>query len=72
MNRGTKTAQDDDASDIELDEIRVHSLSGEGMQRMADDFHYVKKPHADSPLSSPGASSIADPPPIYTLDGARR
>ena len=72
MNRGTKTSQYDSESDIELDEIRVHNLSGEGMQRMANDFHHVKKPDADSPLSSPGASSIADPPPIYTLDGARR
>ncbi|OSS45436.1 hypothetical protein B5807_10288 [Epicoccum nigrum] len=71
MNRGTKTSQDDAGSDIELDEIRVHNLSGEGMQRMADDFH-VKKRDPGISLSSPGAGSIADPPPIYTLDGARR
>jgi hypothetical protein len=71
MNRGTKTSQDDAGSDIELDEIRVHNLSGEGMQSIADDFH-VKKRDTGISLSSPGAGSIADPPPIYTLDGARR
>ncbi|KAF2630410.1 hypothetical protein BU25DRAFT_257457 [Macroventuria anomochaeta] len=68
------------SSDIELDEIRVHSLSGSSMQRMDMD-DYVKtpsfaieitKPDAASPIPSRTASTIADPPPIYSVDGAGR
>lgn len=76
----TRKRDADSAADVELDEIKVHRLSGSGMQRMDLD-DYVKTPgftveitkrDADSPVPSPAASSVADPPPIYTVDGARR
>ena len=79
--REQKTGDDETSSDIELDEIRVHHLSGSSMHGMDADS-YVKTPGVDveitkhdadcPPVPSPGASSIADPPPIYSLDGARR
>jgi hypothetical protein len=65
---------------IELDKIRVHSLSGSGMQRLHRD-DYAKRPAftiepAESAARNSYASSfgggIADPPPIYSVDGAGR
>ncbi|KAJ4379073.1 hypothetical protein N0V86_005114 [Didymella sp. IMI 355093] len=63
-----------DSGDIELDQIKVHGLSGSGgMQRMDDDgapkFDIeTTKAVRSSPLSS--TTSVAYPPPMYTLDGA--
>jgi hypothetical protein len=62
-----------DAGDIELDQIKVHGLSGSGgMQRMHDgapglDMHTIK---AARSRTEDATTSVADPPPIYTLDGA--
>ena len=75
----TKT-RDSGSSDIELDEIRVHSLSGSSMQRMDmdDDTKMprstieITKPDALSSASSLVTPTIADPPPIYSVDGAGR
>lgn len=59
------------ADDIELDQIKVHDLSGAGMERMAGD---QDGPEFGIEIVKPTASagSAADPPPIYTLDGAAR
>ncbi|KZM19153.1 hypothetical protein ST47_g9702 [Ascochyta rabiei] len=69
-----------DVEDIELDQIKVHDLSGAGMQRMNAD------PETDGPKctieittpavagadTSSSKTSAADPPPIYSLDGVGR
>jgi hypothetical protein len=65
------------STDIELDEIRVHDLSGSGMQRLDKD-DYVKMPDLNvRPVTSGTTatitnSSATDPPPLYTVDGAGR
>ncbi|KAF3038170.1 hypothetical protein E8E12_008004 [Didymella heteroderae] len=69
-----------DSDDIELDQIQVHDLSGSGMERMDKDEH-TEAPKFDIEMAKPNAvklspssigSSVADPPPMYTLDGAGR
>lgn len=72
-----------ESEDIELDQIRVHDLSGAGMQRMDTDGYHrhvdgtkfgieMITPSAANSATSSVSSSIADPPPIYTLEGAGR
>lgn len=77
--RKTRRAPDD-SQDIELDQIKVHNLSGSGMQRMdARDVAAVPKFTVEITASAPGGlgassvgSSVADPPPVYCVDGVGR
>lgn len=67
-------------ADIEFDQIKVHDLSGAGMQRMhADDradaprFDIeITKLNADKASPKAISSKLSNPPPMYTLDGAGR
>jgi hypothetical protein len=76
----TKKRDSESSPDIELDEIRVHSLSESSMQRMDMDddtkiprvTSEITKPDALSATSSLAMPTIADPPPIYSVDGAGR
>lgn len=67
-----------DAEDIELDQIKVHDLSGSGMQRMDTDSNGPKysvervAPVAAASSVSSVHTNVADPPPIYSVDGAGR
>lgn len=68
------------SDDIELENIMVHGLSGSGMQRMTtrDDGVDGRKSDIDitTPTSAYSTSSsrgkAADPPPLYSVDGAGR
>lgn len=83
MERRTKAARSREAcegsEDVELDQIKVHNLSGLGMQRMDSQdasntrrFEMgVTKPEAPSSVRMP-RSRVTDPPPIYSVDGAGR
>lgn len=82
MDRRTREAGKKSA-DIELDQIKVHNLSGSGMQRMDSDIDdddantprvniEITKSHTSNSTSVSGTGSVADPPPIYTVDGMGR
>ncbi|KAF1933381.1 uncharacterized protein M421DRAFT_88607 [Didymella exigua CBS 183.55] len=63
------------SDDIELDQIKVHDLSGAGMERMdanRDDGLELRIEIVKPTSDPPSGSSVADPPPVYTLDGAGR
>lgn len=77
---GKKILKASTDSDIELDQIKVHGLSGSGMERM-DNGHRTDAPRFDIEIAKPNAaksspgsigSRLSDPPPIYMLDGAGR
>ncbi|XPS99424.1 hypothetical protein M3J09_008601 [Ascochyta lentis] len=79
LSRRTRAAPAD-VEDIELDQIKVHDLSGAGMRRMDADGEEdgpkftieITAPAAASASVSSARTSAADPPPIYSVDGVGR
>ena len=69
-----------DSEDIELDQIKVHNLSGSGMRRMSTDDgtdgpkFEIEIIRTDRPNSTgiSATSNVADPPPIYSANGVGR
>ncbi|KAJ4340203.1 hypothetical protein N0V95_007584 [Ascochyta clinopodiicola] len=69
-----------DMEDIELDQIKVQDLSGAGMRRMDAEGGMegpkftieITRPPVTGTARSSTKTSVADPPPIYSVDGAGR
>lgn len=87
QRRRQRKAVDEDKEGVELDVIRVHGLSGEGMRRldeaertgceqMEEERTEAEQPVFGIVVTKPDAASstgsVADPPPVYSLDGAGR